>query len=85
MITVERGVREDLVNWFSGRWILIRWRIMQVQVTVGACRENTTVGAWRWWCLNMVKIFIPLFCFLLLLFSGVFLCDNHVGCTCLSP
>lgn len=52
MITVKRGVREDLGNWFSGRWILIRWWMMQVQVAVGACRENMTVGDWRRWCVR---------------------------------
>jgi hypothetical protein len=72
MITVKRGVREDLGNWFSGRWILIRWWMMQVQVAVGACRENMTVGDWRRWCV-CVKIFIPFFVFLFFFTFTLFL------------
>jgi hypothetical protein len=78
MITVKRGVREDLGNWFSGRWILIRWWMMQVQVAVGACRENMTVGDWRRWCVRRrwcvcVKIFIPFFVFLFFFTFTLFL------------
>jgi hypothetical protein len=78
---LSKGVFEK--TWETDFWSLDFDRMVKnaVQVTVGVCRWNMTVGGGGVYG-GYVKTCEYVYFSLLF---GILLCDCHVGCTCLSP